>query len=715
MEKTLDRLETYILYAVVFLVPITVLPISPNPFVVGKLSVLVFGLSLALLVRAVKVIVSGKLELRVGNFDLPVALIAIAYLVSTMLRTPNKMEALLLPGTATLIIGAAILYFLLNQLKTKDKEILHTVILASGSTYALITIVAAAGIFAKIPQLPLFMRATVFSPEGGYLPSAIFLASLVPLGIGLWLKRTNGSGSLLTKPTALKIAGMKLKSKMVYGAMLIVLAIGLGYSVYNIIPGRPNSPRFPGFGTSWFIAVDTLKTSPFFGVGPGNYITAFNQFRPLTFNQTDLWAIKFSTANDFYLTALTETGLLGAAGFILLILAAYRLIKKDMVEKKLVGWGLAGSSSLFSLALIIILLALFPATVTTTLLLFILLAVNAKTSKTSLNLTSQVSGESAKGIASRLPAIIVALPIIITVGFVGFRAAGIVNAEYKFRQGLSALARNEGILAYDVMREAINANPQVDRYHASYSQVNLALANAIASNPDITDSDRTNIAQLVQQAIRESKATVALNPMRSGNWEILARTYQTIMPLATGADVFAAQTYGQAVALDPINPNLRVALGGIHYAIGNYDTAVRVFELAVLTKQDLANSHYNLAFALEKNGVLDRAISEMTLVLSLVDRDSQDYEFAKTALENMQERRETEVQATENLIPPQQAQEPVLEPPLDLPEESEPPSGPEAEATPTPTPTPEPETEGDEGGEETEGEPTVTPEVTPAP
>lgn len=239
------------------------------------------------------------------------------------------------------------------------------------------------------------------------------------------------------------------------------------------------------------------------------------------------------------------------------------------------------------------------------------------------------------------------------------------------------------------MRESIGLNPFVDRYHASYSQINLALANSLAQNENITDQDRATIAQLIQQAIRESKATVTLNPQRAGNWELLARTYQAIMPFSEGADAFAIETFNQAVILDPINPNLRIALGGVHYALGDYDNAIRAFELATFAKPDHANAHYNLATALREKGEIERAINEMTIVLSLVDRDSQDYELAKTELEALENRLPVEeAEGTETLTPPQPAEEPVIEPPIELPEEASPPEAPE-EVTPSPTPTTE--------------------------
>ena len=117
MARILEKIETYILYTTVFLLPLVVLPIFPNPFFLPKLAILCFGITLALLLRAMRTIVSGSLEFSYGKFDLPIILLALAYLVSAILRTPNKMEAFFIPGNATVILAGALLYFLLNQLK----------------------------------------------------------------------------------------------------------------------------------------------------------------------------------------------------------------------------------------------------------------------------------------------------------------------------------------------------------------------------------------------------------------------------------------------------------------------------------------------------------------------------------------------------------------------------------------------------------------------
>ena len=687
MEKLFAQIEKYIIYAIVLLLPFFTLSISPNPYVVSKLALLFYGLILVLLVRAVRVVTSGKLEFSVAKYDLPVAIIGISYILATLLKTPNKMEALLLPGITTVTVGAILIYYLLNQLKDDEKSMVARLLVLSGSVFSVLTLLSFAKIFEKIPQLPGFFKAQGFTPEGGFLPSAIFLFTLLPLGIAAVLSAKDSA------------------KKIVYGVSTFIVLLGLLVSVYNLLPGRTFSPRFPGYSTSWSIAVDALKESPLFGTGPGNYITAFNRFRPLAYNQTDLWAIKFATASSYFLTVLTEAGLLGIAGFILLFYTLYKTARKEFREMKLVKWGFTGMANMVSLVMVSLLLLFFPATLLIIAVLFIYLALSTKTHKTSLNLLAQGSQETHTGVistqqvASRFPALLISVPVILVLLFSGYRGSKILLGEYKFKKALDALVKNDATGTYDTMREAIRLNPRVDRYHSAFSRVNLIIANAIAQRAQtvqgkegepatISEQERTTISQLVQQAISEGKATVALNPLRSGNWEILAQTYRAIMPLAQGADQFTVQTYRQAVALDPINPNLRIALGGVHYALKDYDGAVRIFELAAATKNDFANAHFNFAFALRDAGKLDRAIQEMTLVLSLItDKEGNDYKIAKQALDDLQAKKKAEAPAGEELNPPQAAEEPVIQPPIDLPEGSEPP---EAPTTPTPSQSPTP-------------------------
>jgi len=673
----ISKIEKYLLIAIVFLFPIFVIPISPNPFVVSRLAILSFGLILLLLVRSARILYSGKLEFSSGSFDFPIAIIALSYFLSALLKTPNKMEAILLPGTATIYISGALIYFFVNQLKNNDKEKIENALLYSGAVFSIVTLASFLGIFSKIGFLPSYLKSSQFTLDGGYTPAAIFLGTLLVIAVGKLLNEKD-TGVLILK-----------------GISTLLIFSVFAICVYQILPGKPLSPRFPSLGTSWVVAIDSLKESPIFGIGPGNYLTAFNKFRPISYNSTDLWAIRFGSARNTYLTMFTEVGILGISAFIMLLIALYKTIKHDLKEKMLVGWGFSANTTLISLILLLIALSFFPVTHLSIFVLFLLLALNSTSRHTSLNLTTS-SANATENVTSRLPALILTIPIIALSSFLLFKGYRIVYAEYKFQRALNMLSSGKPEELYKEMRAAIRINPFVDRYHAVFSRVNIAMANAIAEKSarqakekdaaiSISNEDRQNITLLIQQAITEGKATVILNRSRAGNWESLAQIYRAIIPLAKDAGAFAAQAYRQAIALDPINPNLRIALGGVYYTQRDFENAVKAFELATVAKPDLANAHYNYSIALRDANQIDRAISEMTLVLSLLtDKNSQDYQIAQKALEDMQSKKKSIPSGGNELTSPTQgAETPNIEPDVQLPAGSEPPTSP---ISPTPQP-----------------------------
>ena len=641
----LAKLEKYILYLTIFLAPVAFIDLFSNFFDIPKVLVLALGVALTLLIVAVRALLGGKLTVGLSNFDFPLLLLLVAYLLSAFIRTPNKMDAFFFPGAATIIAAGVLLYFLFNSVGTNKKALGATLFL-SGTLVSVFYLLAAAGILAKISFLPQFVKDSSFSPLGGLLPQALFVGILLPIGI------------------ALVLAEKEAVRKLFFSASLAVTTLALAVTIFNILPGKPNSPALPPYATSWVVAIESLKQSPLLGVGPGNYLTAFSRFKPLEYNATPLWAVRFTTATNFPLTLLTEAGLLALAALVLI----YWKVLKGLREK--LSGGFDYEKGLFvSLALSLVLLLIFPASIPLLVLTFVLLAANARVNEVTIPLSA------GGAVGSRLPAAILTLPVIVGLGILGYYGGRAFLAEYQFRRAINFLVANDGKGSYDTLIATIGLNPYVDRYHASYAQVNLALARAIAQNEEITDADRTTISQLIQQAIREGRATVTLNPQRAGNWENLGRTYQSIMAFATGADAFAITSFNQAVALDPTNPNLRIALGGIFYSLGRYDEAVRTFELAVLSKPDLANGHYNLAIALREKGNLEDAIAQLNAVLSLVEKDSEDYNLVKTEIENLEKKLPAkEAEGTESLTPPTPAEEPVLKPPLTLPEEATPPA-----------------------------------------
>lgn len=651
----MEKIERALLVSGIILLPLFFWPSILSPFETPKVLIALVFAILAFLVCSIKIAFKGNLSFKLSDLDLPVILLALAYIVSALIRTPNKLDAFFVPGTALIIILGAIYFFLAESLFSERKKPLITAIFISGTLASAASLLFASGIFAKISGIPAYFKNPVFSLFGGKLPEAIFLIPLIPLGFALLAESRD------------------MIKKVFLGVCVGIVILSSSLAIYNMLPGKRAALALPSFDTSWAVSVDTLKASPLLGIGPGNYVTAYSRFRPVSANSSATWALTFTTSRSFLLTSLTETGILGFVILLVLIYQIYRLIQKSLA-RKLIGSPLEMGIST-SLGLLVLSFIFFPFYLTSVFLFFLLLSTISSKHEVNINLKTA----NATTVAARLPAILLSLVIIALLSIVSFKGAKVALAEYDYAKALLAVGRNEGKLAFDSIIKAIRLNPRSDKYHASLSQMDLALASSIAKNKNLSDNDKNTITQLIQQAISEAKNGVALNPQRAGNWSNLASVYQLIMPFAQGSDNFAIQTYTQAIALDPVNPNLRITLGGLYYALGRYDEAINTFQLATLAKPDLANAHYNLAAALRQKNEISKAIDEINIVLSLVKKDSNDYKLAQSELESLKKALPASKGTTgESLTPPTGTPAPVIKPPIKLPEEATPPT------TPTP-------------------------------
>jgi len=641
--KILETLEKYLLYLLIALFPVFTLTLFSNPYVIPKEVLLIAVCGISLVLWFVKAFFKGSAKFSVGKFDLAVLAVVISYFVSALVKTPNKMEAFLLPGTATIIIAGAVVYFLVNQMDAKGKAGILYSLLISAVLLGVSVLFTEVGLFAKIPQLPALFKDSAFNPLGGNLPAIMYLGSILPLSLGLMVKEKEAVKKVFT------------------GVCLVVMLLGLGLLVRNALPGGPQIPKFPDYKTSWAISVEALKESPIWGMGPANYLTAFNRFRPVSYNSSDLWSVRFTTGSDFYLTAVTELGFVGVIAFAILLVAVYKTVAKGF-RFSMEPVNLSSILEKKSLIVLILLMAVFPTTPFLIVLLFVFLSLLSKSEETVVSL----------GISSKVAVVLSSIPVLLGLGVLVFYGSKILTGEAKFQKSLNALSLNDAKATYNFMQEAIAANPKVDRYHASFAQVDMALASGVANKKDITENDKKTVTQLVQQAINEGKSTVILNPSHAGNWEILAQIYRSVMPFATGADQFTIQTYSQAVSLDPTNPNLRISLGGVFFALGKYDQAIESFKFAVLAKPDLANAHYNLAVAYKAKKDFDNAITEMNNVLSLVAKGSSDYDLAMTELDNLQKGKPAA--SSDTLSAPKPVESSNIKPPITLPQDATPPA-----------------------------------------
>ncbi len=387
---------------------------------------------------------------------------------------------------------------------------------------------------------------------------------------------------------------------------LMVLSISL--NIFRLVQGKI---RFLDINSSWVIATETLKYRPLQGVGIGNFVEAFNRWKPASFNTSPSWPNSFIWSSSLALQIWTELGLVGV---MLALFATIAFVK-----------GQLGRGREIVAAIVAVLLWLSPVNLVAMIVLMWLVARDLRAKETALNWKM---GEKRTNIAPLLLGIlIIGGGLVLMYSWV--RAfAGEVN----LRKSMVYATKNEGTKTYEWQIKAIQADPNNADYRAIYSQTNMALASGILTQKDITEEQKQQAAVLIEQAVREAKAAIALDPGSVDYWTNLAAVYQKLIGSVEGTADWYYQSLSQAIVLSPTDPGLRMELGGLSYSAERYDEAERIFEEAVRLKPDMANAWYNWAHAAKKLNKVGEAVYRLNQAVSLVPTDSGDYDVASKEL-----------------------------------------------------------------------------------
>ncbi len=654
MSQPLAKTSRFLLSALLFLFPLFFLTITQEFYNTNKFYLLGFGSLAAGVIVVFNFLSAKKLSWKKTIFDGALPLFLIAYGISILLMSPNKYQALINPVSGLgIMVFFSFLFFLFSQEEEGvDFDRFMRLMTIPVVLISLITISFFFNPFANVnlPSYLQFLKSQTFSPIGGQLELAVFLGFFVAVGLTKLFKHAREHIS-------------RLRWEFPLFVLTLIAFLLTAYVVVKPAPQSANSilQSLPPASVSWFAAVETLKKpmTALFGVGPDNFTTIFTAVKPADYNASQFWNINFNQSASAILQLWTETGLLGLVAFGSIVMILLR------------EWSKMKPYEQAGLAYVMVMLLILPVSLMSLFLFFMLLvAVNSKHIHERKNEFS----------VSHLTPVYLGVGIVsfMLLGGAGYYLGKAYAAEWYFKQSLNALAANDARTVYENQRNAVLANPYIERFRINFAQLNLLIANNIASKKpeELTDQDRQNIAQGIQTAIAEAKAAVSLNPQRATNWENLAAIYRNIINAAQGADVWTISSYQRAIVADPQNPSHRLNLGGVYYSLGNFDEAQRFFEQTVSLKQDWANAHYNLAWTLFQKKNYPGAVAEMQNVTTLVSAASDDYKIVQKDLEEFktylpkQEVSQEEVKP-ENLTLPVNPQ-PEISPKIQLPEDASP-------------------------------------------
>ena len=625
----LKTLKSLILTLTLLLFPLFFLPFTQEFFTTNKLYLLLLADALLILISSFEMIFSKKLSFKLTKLDLLKIFFLAAVLLSTLIISPNKVQALLNPNFGFIMLLSIIIF-----ISYLEKSQLNILKILSFST-VILSIITIAFYFQPFRNTPLpfelqFLKNRFYTPIGTQTDLAIFLGFM-----------------LLTQSIQVILLFKKFKKFSLttnYYLLTTLLSLTPLVLTFSSLYSGGSETQMP-FRYSWQSFAETLK-NPFnaiFGIGIDNLPAAFTRVKDIGYNYSPLWQVRsFEVSRSAVLHIATESGLLGLSAIILIlyrvILASRRRVQNlEMFQ-------------ILPIIFIILMLIFSPPSLVVFFIFFLGLTTIMDNLSGGAILRDPASAQNFSGFfwfehlwekksRQNLTNYSIAFLLIILTAALLFLLSHSYLAEFYFKQSVDALAKKNGKDLYENQRKSILANPFIERFHVNFSQTNLLLANALSADTlRVGQSTNalpegglmvTDIKIAQQIALIEANNAVNLNPQKASNWENLAVIARNLTSVFEDAQKKSIGAYEKAILLDPQNPQYRFSLGTLYYTAGDFTEAIRSFEHAVVLKTDWANAHYNLAWALYQNKDSEKAIKELEASISLLDKKKDKSDLAK--------------------------------------------------------------------------------------
>jgi cytochrome c-type biogenesis protein CcmH/NrfG len=615
-EDKTNNTFTYFLISILVLLPFALVPYFFNPLILSKsilLTIAAFGSAFTLLFSLIR---RKQLSVHITPVFWPM-----------------------------LLFGAAVLISSLTNQQYPDKQLLGM----GGTLLMLSTVVLLVPSIINGDHSRRIMQAVNWSAALLGLSS---IAQVLGFGLGPVIEKI----SILSVPNSLafSLAGSALVSVQLFSTIIIanvldrkvwhkswtnrilmlIIAIALGINLRAILPGGQAVAQGLPFGASVEIAKNSLyvtKTA-FFGYGPDSYSNAYNILKPMWLNNAAYWQSSFETAFNLPLTFLVSLGAIGCGLWIWLlyriVISAWRSqLEYDFLKYLLIGlivWQLFSPAGPVFLGFLFILTS------------FLLIADTKQNKIKNFNFSFFNQQGEKHQLANRL----LTGSTMLIAGLITFLLVGIsryfIAANYIYQANV-AFSNQDVAGAYAKWQQATQIAPRFDFIRRSYALVNLDIAIAMSNKTDATPAEQEQIAQLVNQAIREAKAATVLDPNNYQNWLVLAQIYTQLIDSAEQASQEAFNALASAVSLNPNDPILRLNLGQLFVKLEKPNDALTFFSQAIERKPDLAQAHYLLAQTLKQGQNYQDAEKSLITVLSLVEQDSQDYATVEKELQELRD------------------------------------------------------------------------------
>jgi len=369
--------------------------------------------------------------------------------------------------------------------------------------------------------------------------------------------------------------------------------------------------------TARTIAWQSVKEYPILGSGPGTFLADFVKFKPLEFNESRFWNIRFDRSSSHFLEIVSTGGLLGSLSylfvvmiFLLIGLVFFRRKKLSLLTKTPLSshrHPILVFPLILAWAALLIGQIVYPQIIVLGFYFWFFMAAGVV-------VWQGVQGKPFRKVSfafNRLPevglilnvAFLIIIFVLVGIFYLGGR---FYWANVKFREPAKS---SEELVAK--LEKVVNLNHYRESYRRALSQAYLLASWNEANKPE----EEQNV-QLLQKwavgAIQQARAATFLSPRLVTAWENLGAVYRDARGLVRGTLSFALEAFAKASELDPYNPFFyreRCRLNLISEE-KNWDETISYCQRAIELKPNYLDARLELARALEEKGDLEAAIKE---------------------------------------------------------------------------------------------------------
>ncbi len=151
----------------------------------------------------------------------------------------------------------------------------------------------------------------------------------------------------------------------------------------------------------------------------------------------------------------------------------------------------------------------------------------------------------------------------------------------------------------------------------------LSTAVLITNKPSLTETEKTQVQQLLVKSVDNAKQLTTDNPTNSLTWNMLGNVYD-LLNFVENSDRFAEDSYKKAINLQPNYYQYHEKLGGVYMRTERYSDAINEFRKVVELNPEYANGYFNLGVAYKEYGAMPSANEAFEKTLELLPSNSPD-------------------------------------------------------------------------------------------